>query len=323
MGKNTKLKCLVFGGCGFIGSHLVDHLMLNGYLVKVFDKTKVNTNNIQRHLNSIELVRGDFANKEDLKLAIRGTDYIFHLIGTTVPQSATQNPIYDLESNVISTINMLEIAKTAGIKKIIFASSGGTIYGIPQKVPLSEIHPTDPISAYGISKLIVEKYLQLYWHLHGLPYVSLRIANAYGERQEPEGTQGAIAVFLGKIFHGEPVRSWGDGRVVRDYIHVKDIVAAFLAAMETEQQEHRIFNIGSGKGLSLNDLVAVMKRISASDFPVQYTEARKIDVPVNVLDISLAKSLLNWEPRVPLEEGLRRVCNYLRMQSEKGEIGVG
>jgi len=310
MGKNTKLKCLVFGGCGFIGSHLVDQLILNGYSVKVFDKTQVNTNNIQQHLNSIELVRGDFANKEDLKLAIRDTDYIFHLIGTTVPQSATQNPIYDLESNVISTINMLEIAKTAGIKKIIFASSGGTIYGIPQKMPLSEMHPTNPISAYGISKLIVEKYLQLYWHLYGLPYVSLRIANAYGERQDPHGSQGAIAVFLGNIIKGNPVEIWGDGTVVRDYIHVSDIVLACLRAMEMEDKKYRIFNIGSGRGISLNQLIETLKEKFRKDIQVHYTMGRKIDVPVNTLDINLARNILRWQPTVSLEKGLELTIKY-------------
>ncbi len=311
MGKNTKLKCLVFGGCGFIGSHLVDHLILNGYSVKVFDKTKVNTNNIQQHLNSIELVRGDFANKEDLKLAIGDTDYIFHLIGTTVPQSATQNPIYDLESNVVSTINMLEIAKTAGIKKIIFASSGGTIYGIPRQNPISEEHETHPICAYGISKLVIEKYLHLYYHLYGLPYVSLRIANAYGERQDPHGSQGAIAVFLGNIIKDRPVDIWGDGTVVRDYIHVRDVVLACLKAMEMKEKKYRIFNIGSGRGISLNQLIEILKETCRKDIQVRYTRGRRIDVPVNTLDINLARNILRWQPTVSLEKGLQVTVKYL------------
>jgi len=286
-------------------------VILNGYSVKVFDKTKVSTNNIQKHLNSIELVRGDFANKEDLKLAIRDTDYIFHLIGTTVPQSATQNPIYDLESNVISTINMLEIAKRAGIKKIIFASSGGTIYGIPRENPISEEHASHPICAYGISKLVIEKYLHLYYHLYGLPYVSLRIANAYGERQDPYGSQGAIAVFLGNIVKGQPVHVWGDGTVVRDYVYIHDIVNACLKAMETREKKHRIYNIGGGSGLSLNQLIEILKKITGNEFPVEYSTGRKIDVPVNILDISLARGILKWIPKVPIKEGVRKTLEYV------------
>lgn len=317
-------RCLVLGGCGFIGSHLVDHLLAHGYRVKVFDKLKVNTDNVQPNLKNIELVRGDFANQEDFKRAVHNTDYIFHLIGTTLPQSATQNPIYDLESNVISTIHLLEIAKGAGVKKIIFASSGGTIYGIPRQNPIPEEHETHPICAYGISKLVIEKYLHLYYHLYGLPYVSLRIANAYGERQDPKGAQGVIAVFLGKIIQGQPIQIWGDGRVVRDYVHARDIVAAFLRAMEREQKEARIFNIGSGQGISLNELVDLIKKNLGIDFPVQYSKARRIDVPVNVLNISLARKKLHWEPQISLGAGVRQVFNYMRAlnQSDSKDMDV-
>lgn len=307
-----KRRCLVLGGCGFIGSHLVDRLVHRGYEVRIFDKSKVDTRNIKQHLNGIELVMGDFANKDDLRQGLKKIDYVFHFIGTTLPQSSTENPIYDIESNVVSTINMLEIAKSNAVKKIIFASSGGTIYGVPQQIPISEDHPTNPICSYGISKLIIEKYLYLYYKLYGLDYVILRISNAYGERQDPRSAQGAIAVFLGNIIKGQPIQIWGDGSVVRDYIHVHDIADACVNAIETRENKHHVFNIGSGKGLSLNQIIAYLKEEVKDRFDVDYQEGRKIDVPVNILDIRLARNILGWEPAIPFEKGLRSTLEYLQ-----------
>jgi UDP-glucose 4-epimerase len=307
-------KCLVLGGCGFIGSHLVDKLLERSYEVTLFDKTNVNTKNIAQHLNKVKLVHGDFANPEDLKKAIQNIDIIFHFIGTTLPQSSTQNPVYDLESNVIATIQMLEIARSANVAKIIFASSGGTIYGIPNQIPIPENHPTNPICAYGISKLIIEKYLHLYYHLYGSNFASLRLANAYGNRQDPNGAQGAIAVFLGQVLQGNPIQIWGDGSVIRDYIHVSDIVQACLKAMETSNPQYRIFNIGSGIGLSLNELIASIKRTVGNEIQVQYTPGRKIDVPANILDITLAHKVFDWRPQITIEEGLKKTFQYLKME---------
>jgi UDP-glucose 4-epimerase len=316
---NAKLRCLVLGGCGFIGSHIVDGLLEKGYKVLIFDKENVNTKNISHNLNNVELIEGDFANENDMRMAIKDIDYIFHFIGTTLPQSSTQNPIYDIESNVISTIKMLEIAKTDNVKKIIFASSGGTIYGIPQQIPISEDHATNPICPYGISKLMIERYLHLYYHLYGLDYVSLRFSNAYGERQDPNGSQGAIAVFLGNIIKGNPINIWGDGKVVRDYIYVRDIVLSCLKAIEMKENKYHVFNIGSGNGISLNQLIAILKETIRKDIQVRYTVGRKIDVPVNILDVRLARDILGWQPTVSFEGGLRSTLEYFQ---ELGNLSI-
>lgn len=305
------MRCLVLGGCGFLGSHLVDGLLDKGYEIVVFDKVDVDTKNINHNLNKIDLIEGDFANKNDLQRAIRDIDYIFHFIGTTLPESSTKNPVYDIETNVISSINLLEIAKSGNVKKIIFASSGGTIYGIPQKVPIPEDHPTNPICAYGISKLMIEKYLHLYFSLHGLDYVSLRFSNAYGERQDPDKSQGVIGVFLEKIIRGDPINIWGDGKVVRDYIYVKDIVDACLKASELKQTKYHIFNIGSGNGISLNELIEIIRKGAGKEIKVKYTQGRKIDVPINILDTTLAKKVFGWKPKVLIEQGIKTVLSNL------------
>ena len=305
------MRCLVLGGCGFLGSHLVDGLLDNDYEVVVFDKFNVDTKNIGHNLNKISLIKGDFINKSDLQKAIKDIDYIFHFIGTTLPESSTQNPIYDIETNVISTINLLEIAKSANVRRIIFASSGGTIYGIPQKIPIPEDHPTTPICAYGISKLMIEKYLHLYFSLHGLDYVSLRFSNPYGERQDPDKSQGVIGVFLGDIIKGYPITIWGDGEVVRDYIYVKDIVNACLKAAELNQTKYHIFNIGSGNGISLNELIEIIRKGAGKEIKVKYTQGRKIDVPINILDRTLAKKVFGWKPKVLIEQGIKTVLSNL------------
>ncbi len=295
-----------------MGSHLVDGLLDNGYEVIIFDKENVDTKSIKHNLNKIKLIKGDFANENDITMAIKDIDYIFHFIGTTLPESSTQNPAYDIESNVISTIRMLEIVKSTNIKKIIFASSGGTIYGTPEQIPIPENHPTNPICSYGISKLIIEKYLRLYNHPYGLDYVSLRFANAYGARQDPKGSQGMIPVFLGNIIKGQAIQVWGDGTVVRDYVHVNDIADACLKAIEIKENKYHVFNIGSGNGLTLNQLIEIMKKITGDEIPIKYSKGRKIDVPINILDIALARDILEWRPKVPIEEGVRETLQYLK-----------
>src|SRR4029434_4711286 len=187
-------------------------------------------------------------NEEDVTQAVAGCEVVFHMISTTIPKSSNDNPAYDVESNLVGTLRMLEAARKAGVRKVVFASSGGTVYGIPKVVPINESHPTDPICSYGISKLAVEKYLHLYHALHGLDYCILRIGNPYGEGQRPTAAQGAVGVFLYKALHGGVIEIWGDGTVTRDYIYIGDVIQAFLKAM-TYSGEHRLFNIGAGEGL--------------------------------------------------------------------------
>jgi UDP-glucose 4-epimerase len=260
---------------------------------------------------------GDFVNREDVARAVRGADVVYHLISTTIPQSSNQNPIYDVESNLVATLNLLEIAKESKVRKVIFVSSGGTVYGTPQTTPIQEIHRTDPTCSYGITKLAVEKYLGLYHRLYGLNYCILRVANPYGERQLAGSAQGVVAVFLGKVLQNEPIEIWGDGTVVRDYIYVGDVVEALIKAKSYEG-DWRLFNIGSGRGLSLNELVAAIEQILGRPIQKKYLSSRLFDVPVNVLDISAAARFLNWAPRTSFQEGLGRTWAWLQRSGSPG-----
>jgi UDP-glucose 4-epimerase len=308
LGAEDAVNCLVLGGGGFIGSHLAEALARAGHRVTVFDRPQ---GRYLPLLKGCEVRTGDFLEPRELEPALRGAELVFHMISTTVPRSSNDDPRADVSANVVGTLRLLELCKAHGVRRVVFPSSGGTVYGIPRATPVGEAHPTDPISSYGIHKLTIEKYLHLHHVLEGLDYHVLRIANAYGERQRTDTAQGAVAVFLERALRGEPIRIWGDGSVVRDYVYVGDIAQAFLRTLEHEG-EPRIFNIGSGQGASLNQLIDEIARTLGRRPAVEYTPARRFDVPVNVLDASLARKHLGWAATTPLAEGIRRTHEWMK-----------
>lgn len=295
---------LVLGGDGFQGYHLCRRLLENGNTVRVFDRTSFNKDKLAGVGKGLDWIEGDFGDHQLVEQAVSDVDVIFHLICTTLPKTSNDDPAYDVMSNVVPTLRLLEKTRTAGVKKIIFFSSGGTVYGVPETLPIAEHHPTRPICAYGIHKLAIEKYLHLYHVLHGVDYAIARIANPYGVHQSVERGQGAVAVFLHKMLAGEPIEVWGDGSVVRDYIHVDDVVEAAIRLL-TYRGAHKIFNVGSGRGLSINEIIAIIADTIRREPIVRYQPGRTMDVPVNVLDIRRAERELGWHPNISFEEGIR------------------
>ncbi|MDY0390579.1 MAG: NAD-dependent epimerase/dehydratase family protein [Desulfobulbus oligotrophicus] len=313
---NTSSTCLVIGGRGFIGLHLIDALLQQDYHVRCFDRPHaVPLENKLRNNPNFEMFEGDFTNEKDIVDAFKGCDFCFHLVSTTLPQSSNADPVYDVESNVVATIKLFNHAVRTGLKKIIFPSSGGTVYGVPLNIPIHEDHPTNPLCSYGISKLTIEKYLELYRHLHGLEYSVLRISNPYGERQRVHSSQGVIAVFLGKILRGEVVEIWGDGSVTRDYIYIADVIEAMLATL-AYSGDQRIFNIGSGQGHSLNEILDTIETVTGSPVHRRYLPGRPFDVPSNVLNIERARQYLDWSPGMSFEQGLSRFVKWLQQQPD-------
>ena len=302
------MRCLVLGGRGFLGSHLVDALLAGGNQVSIFKRPHSPRTPDREQVRWFE---GDFVNREDVATAVQGAEIVYHLVSTTIPQSSNQNPAYDVESNLMGTLNLLEIAKSAGVKKIIFVSSGGTVYGIPKEIPIQESHPTNPICSYGIVKLAVEKYLSMYHRLYGLDYCILRMSNPYGERQLANSPQGVVAAFLGKVLQNLPIEIWGDGSVVRDYLYVGDAIEALVRA-KAYSGDCRVFNIGGGRGLSLNELVDAIESTLGKSVQRKHLQARPFDVPVNILDISAAQRLLGWRPHTSFQEGLSRTWAWLQ-----------
>ena len=302
--------CLILGGKGFIGSHLVEALLYQGMSVRVFDRVGAD-NLISPSIRSqVEFIEGNFADAESFESALEGIDICFHLISTTIPKTSNEAPAFDLQSNVLSTINLLEQARKSKLKKILFLSSGGTVYGTPKYWPIDESHPTDPLCSYGISKLAIEKYLELYRFLYGIDYAVLRVSNPYGERQRLVAAQGAVAVFMGKALKDEKIAIWGDGTVARDYIYIGDVVDALFAAINYSGNEH-IFNIGHGEPITLLDLVSTIGLVIGKKIEIEFMPARQFDVPINVLDIKRAKLELDWEPTMCLNDGLIRMKNWI------------
>jgi len=303
---------LVLGGGGFIGGHLCEALLAAGERVRVLERPRLKLDDTPELRQHVEWHEGDFTNPVDVAEAIAGCDKVYHLISTTLPKTSNDNPVYDLESNVAATLRLLELIRQANFPcKIIFVSSGGTVYGNPQTNPIPESHPTDPICAYGISKLAIEKYLGLYHRLHGIDYIVLRLANPYGEGQRFDAIQGAIPVFMHKALANTAIDIWGDGGIVRDYIHIADVSRALLLAA-SYKGSHHIFNIGSGKGTNLNELLHILEQLLGRPVRHRLLPARSFDAPMNILDVSKAQHLLQWQPEIALRDGMARLLQHMQ-----------
>jgi UDP-glucose 4-epimerase len=307
LGKDNS-KALLVGGNGFIGSHLADALLERGWRVAILDRAM---ERYRKPLSRVEYLIGSYADDELLAKALQGVTTVFHLASTTLPKTSNDNPVYDIDSNVIGSVKLLEACVKMSVRKCVFLSTGGIIYGRPTVLPVNESHATDPDCSYGITKLAIEKYLALFNKLYGLDYVILRPSNPYGPRQDPLGAQGVIAVFLGKLLAGEPIEIWGDGSIVRDYVHVRDLAEGICAAA-VRPTSSRIFNLGMGVGYSLRELCAHIETVVGRSLDVRYGPGRTFDVPTIVLDVSKAIAELGWAPTISLDVGIEETWEFIK-----------
>ena len=305
--------CLILGGGGFIGSHLCDELLNNGYEVTIFDKINFSYKNIEHNLHKIKVIEGDFNNEIDIKNSLNNTDVVFHLVSSTLPAMSNDNPVYDVETNLVSTLKFLDEAIKQKVKKIIFISSGGTVYGIPKEIPIKENHNRNPICSYGIIKKTIEDYLYMFYKLYNLDYYVFRMSNPYGERQNPLAAQGVIPVWLKKIVNKEKIEIWGDGKVTRDYIYIKDAVKLLVKSLKYKTDE-KIFNLSTGIGTDLNKLLIHIKKVTGQNPEVIFKEKRNIDVPVNILDNQLVKKVFDWNVETGLEKGLKNTYEFIKQE---------
>lgn len=302
------MKALVIGGNGFIGTHLVEELLRQGWEVTVLDFQERRFGPMPPHLH---FIRGDLNQAYLVREALTGVDVVFHLAWATIHETSNQDPSADVTTNLIPTIHLFEACRQVGVKKLIFTSSGGTVYGPARTLPIPENHPTTPINGYGVTKLAVEKYLYMFHHLHGLDYVILRPSVPYGPLQNPLGRQGAVAVFLYRIALGLPLSIWGDGLVTRDYFYVSDLVDAFLAAASRPALQARIFNIGGAEELSLLQIVEACEKVVGKRARIDFQSPRQFDASRIVLDTSQAQQHLDWTPKVGLTEGLEKTWHWM------------
>jgi UDP-glucose 4-epimerase len=294
--------CVVLGGSGFLGKRLCRSLVQAGFRVRSVSRSGRPKGQPEPWWSEVEWVAAPIGTESSAK-ALQHADYVFHLASTTLPSTSNADITYDLESNVVATVRILEAATSTHVRRLVFVSSGGTVYGMAQQNPIPESHPTDPICSYGIHKLTIEKYLQLFRSMASLDSIVLRVSNMYGECQDCDRPLGAVAHFTTRAVNGTPIEIWGDGTTTRDYIHVDDVVNALSKAASYEGAE-RLFNIGSSRGVPLNQLVEMLRQRLAKPVTVNYRPPRGFDVLENVLDINRARHELSWTPGVTLESGL-------------------
>lgn len=307
------MNVLVTGGAGFIGSHVVEGLIKEGFSPIVVDN--LSTGKIENLNPKALFYQQDIEDEEMMEriFMLHKPVYVFHLAAQSSVSISVRNPVEDARTNILGTLVLLQKSVKYGVKKFIFSSTGGAIYGDNVNIPTSEEELPNPISPYGIAKLSVERYLDFFSKEYNLDYVSLRYSNVYGPRQDPYGEAGVVAIFTNKMLRGEKVTIFGDGEYIRDYIYVDDVVRANILAIE--KGKNMVLNIGTGRGTTVNELFKMLKDIIGyTDEPV-YAPPRKGDVRKSVLDCSKAKQILGWEPKVSLEEGLRRTVEYFKTSS--------
>jgi UDP-glucose 4-epimerase len=294
---------LVTGGSGFLGRHVVAGLRDARHRIRVLDRLSPSRDLTAQKCAAVDVIVADLADRDVLERALAGVEVVVHLACTTVPQSSEAERIYDVRSNIESTLLLLECAVEAGVRRFIFASSGGTVYGEPTKLPIPEDHPTEPICSHGVMKLAIENYLRVFHRLTGLETIALRMSNPYGPGQgiKPQGFIGVLARCLNE---GRPIELWGDGSVVRDFLHVTDAAAAFERVVAGCGLPGA-YNIGSARGRTLIEVIAEVERIIGRPVPLRRVSGRAIDIAANILDNAKARTELGWEPRVSFEEGLR------------------
>jgi UDP-glucose 4-epimerase len=272
----------------------------------VFKKVGSSTDRISDIVDLLEIVVGDQERADEVVAALKDVEVVVHLIHSTVPSSSMRNPTFDVTSNVVSTAAWLSRLSETCVKRVIYISSGGTVYGVPRSLPVAEDHPLNPMSAYGISKLACEKFASMYSELNGIEYRILRPANAYGEGQPINRGQGILGVMADRIARNEPIEVWGTGTGLRDYVHVDDVVGAILASIE-HCGTSRIFNVSTGIGYSVLSLIDAFQSRIGCKLAVEHLPARGFDVPDNVLDNALLRRETSWCPRVSVQEGIDRL----------------
>lgn len=303
------MNILVLGGGGFIGYHLVEDLVASGHEVKVLGRSRMPNRPLPA---GVQYVSGELADSQLMRELLMDVDAVAHLISATVPATGDKNPGRDVELNLLGTLSLLEDMAACDVTRILYLSSGGTVYGKPREVPIPEGHILDPICSYGVVKVAIESYLKLYEIKSGLRPVVIRASNPYGFYQGNLGVQGIIATYLNLALKQQPIEIWGDGSTIRDYIHVRDLSSLCTKALLSDRVG--VYNGGSGTGTSVIDIVEIVQEVTGDVIPVIYKPHRSLDVPISVLDIERAKMDFDWEPKTGLREGIAGVWSWLREQ---------
>lgn len=309
------MRVLLLGVAGFIGTNLTIELAKKREdEITLVDKKKdffMPINNM--HLNNIHIVEASLTVDMDFDSILKDQDVVYHLVSTTVPTTSNQHISQELVSNVIFSANLFEACIRCGVKKVVFISSGGTVYGKEVDCPLKEKTATNPISSYGVQKITIEKLLYLYRYMYGLDYRIIRLANPYGPYQRPNGVLGAVTTFTYKALKGDEITVYGDGSVVRDFIYIDDAIRAIMKIVNGENK-HRTFNLGCGYGTSIKQVLETIEKALGIKLNVSYLEGRRVDVPVNYLDISRYEKYYGALNPISLEDGIKKTADFMKKE---------
>lgn len=306
------MNILIIGAAGFIGTNLTINLAKNedNHITLVDEKLEFFKDISSMHLKNISIKEYSININTDFNVLLKNQDIIYHLMSTTIPGTSNQHISQELMANVITTSNLLEAAVNNNIKQVVYISSGGSIYGKNVECPISESTETYPISSYGLQKVTIEKLLYLYDYIYNLDYRVIRLANPYGPYQRPNGILGAVTTFTYKAIKGEPIIVYGDGTIIRDFIFIDDVVRAINNIVNTKQK-YKIYNLGSGYGTSLKTVLSTIEKTLNITLNIEYKDARKVDVPVNYLDISRYESVFGKLNPISLSEGIKRTAMFM------------
>ena len=309
------MKILLLGAAGFIGTNLTIELAKKTEdEITLVDRSKAFFKPIvSMDLKNVHVLEADLTVDMDFDSILKDQEVVYHLVSTTVPTTSNQHISQELVSNVIFSANLFEACIRCGVKKVVFVSSGGTVYGKEVDCPLKEKTATNPISSYGVQKITIEKLLYLYRYMYGLDYRIIRLANPYGPYQRPNGVLGAVTTFTYKALKGDEITVYGDGSVVRDFIYIDDAIRAIMKIVNGENK-HRTFNLGCGYGTSIKQVLETIEKALGIKLNVSYLEGRKVDVPVNYLDISRYEKYYGALNPISLEDGIRKTADFMKKE---------
>lgn len=309
------MKIIILGAAGFLGTNLALELAKNNdnQIILVDKNIRFFNEQIYRDFHNIVLQEFKFDLDSDYEHMLQNVDIVYHLVSTTVPTTSNQHIPQELQANVVMTSKLLEACVKSKIKKIIFFSSGGTVYGKEDNCPIREEMPTYPISSYGVQKITIEKLLYLYWQMYGLDFRVIRLSNPYGKYQRPNGVLGVVTNFVYKALNNAQITVYGDGSVIRDYLYVDDAIKGIIK-ISNKQGKYKIYNLGCGYGTSVNEVIGLIENILEKKLNVQYTQARKVDVPVNFLDISRYEKDYGKLNPISLEEGIKKMVAFMKIE---------
>lgn len=306
------MQITVLGAAGFIGTNLALRLMNNpNNRLRLVDTDISYFNGVLTACGKADICVCDYNDSEQLRSAVEGTDILYHLVSTVLPSTSDRNIADEITGNAVWTARLLDMCVEYKVKKVCFVSSGGTVYGKNVICPIREDAPTNPISSYGMQKLYVEKLLYLYGYMHGLDYSVVRLANPYGPYQRPNGMTGAVTTFVYKTLTHDDITVYGDGSVIRDFIYIDDVTAA-MEKIALSDSAQRIYNLGSGYGTSLKQLLSEIYGALGIEMNVKYVTGRSFDVPENYLDISTYETEFGKNNFSSLKDGIIATADYMK-----------